>query len=126
MLCDRKFVDRDFNISPYTACVLMSHNYEYDRDVLKKLVNTSAPYIGIMGPRKRFDKMLKEGLDLNDDQLNRIHSPIGLDIGAEALDEIAVAIVSEIQAKIRQSRWRLPEKQERSHTPARRKNRPGV
>jgi xanthine dehydrogenase accessory factor len=99
MLCDRKFVDRDFNISPYTACVLMSHNYEYDRDVLKKLVNTSAPYIGIMGPRKRFDKMLKEGLDLNDEQLNRIHSPIGLDIGAEAPDEIAVAIVSEIQAR---------------------------
>jgi xanthine/CO dehydrogenase XdhC/CoxF family maturation factor len=98
-LCDRKFIDRDFNITPYTACVLMSHNYEYDRDVLKKLVNTSTPYIGIMGPRKRFDKMLNEGVQLTGEQLNRVHSPIGLDIGAEAPDEIAVAIISEIQAR---------------------------
>ena len=38
---------------------------EYDRDVMKKLVNTQAPYIGIMGPRKRFEKMLNEGLVLS-------------------------------------------------------------
>ncbi len=98
-LCQRQFIDRDFNVTPYTACVLMSHNYEYDRDVLRKLITTPAPYIGIMGPRKRFDKMLNEGLIVTDEQMNRIHSPIGLDIGAEAPDEIAVAIISEIQAK---------------------------
>jgi xanthine/CO dehydrogenase XdhC/CoxF family maturation factor len=102
-LCQRQFIDRDFNITPYTACVLMSHNYDYDRDVLKKLVKTNAPYIGIMGPRKRFDKMVtdfsKEGIKLADEQLSRIHSPIGLDIGAEAPDEIALAIISEIQAR---------------------------
>jgi xanthine/CO dehydrogenase XdhC/CoxF family maturation factor len=102
-LCQRQFIDRDFNITPYTACVLMSHNYEYDRDVLRKLVNTPAPYIGIMGPRKRYDKMLadfsKEGISLTEEQVNKIHSPIGLDIGAEAPDEIALAIISEIQAR---------------------------
>jgi xanthine/CO dehydrogenase XdhC/CoxF family maturation factor len=98
-LCQRQFIDRDFKITPYTACVLMSHNYEYDRDVLKKLVDTSTPYIGIMGPRKRFDKMLNEGIQLTGDQSDKIHSPIGLDIGAEAPDEIAVAIISEIQAR---------------------------
>lgn len=59
-LCQREFVDRDFNITPYTACVLMSHNYEYDRDVLKKLIKTDTPYIGILGPKKRFDKMQEE------------------------------------------------------------------
>jgi xanthine/CO dehydrogenase XdhC/CoxF family maturation factor len=102
-LCQREFIDRDFNITPYTACVLMSHNYEYDRDVLRKLIQTETPYIGILGPRKRFDKMLEEflseGLTLHEKDLNRIHSPIGLDIGAEAPDEIAVSIVAEIQAK---------------------------
>lgn len=97
-LCQRQFIDRDFNITPYTACVLMSHNFEYDRDVLKKLLNTSAPYIGIMGPRKRFEKMIA-GTTLSEDQLSRIHSPIGLDIGAEAPDEIAVAIIAEIQTR---------------------------
>ncbi|MEQ9412438.1 MAG: XdhC family protein, partial [Cyclobacteriaceae bacterium] len=39
-MCDRKFIDRDFKITPYTACVLMSHNYEYDRDVLKTLLQS--------------------------------------------------------------------------------------
>jgi xanthine/CO dehydrogenase XdhC/CoxF family maturation factor len=102
-LCQRNFIDRDFAITPYTACVLMSHNYEYDRDVLRKLLKTSTPYIGILGPRKRFDKMLsefeKEGIVLSADDFHRIHSPIGIDIGAETPDEIAVSIVAEIQGK---------------------------
>ena len=102
-LCERQFIDRDFNITPYTACVLMSHNYEYDRDVLKKLLNSDTPYIGILGPRKRFDKMRDEfektGIQLSTEQLSKIHSPIGLDIGAEAPDEIAVSIIAEIQSK---------------------------
>jgi len=102
-LCQREFIDRDFEITPYTACVLMSHNYEYDRDVLVKLLKTNAPYIGILGPRKRFDKMQEEfsdrGIQLNEIDFHRIHSPIGLDIGAEAPDEIALSIISEIQSK---------------------------
>ena len=102
-LCQREFIDRDFNITPFTACVLMSHNYEYDRDVLKKLIPSPSPYIGILGPRKRFDKMVEEfteqGIRLSNDDLHRIHSPIGLDIGAETPDEIALSIVSEIQGK---------------------------
>ncbi len=102
-LCQREFIDREFNITSYTACVLMSHNYEYDRDVLKKILKSNTPYIGILGPRKRFDKMLSEfrteGLELASYQLHRIHSPIGLDIGAETPDEIAVSIIAEIQGK---------------------------
>ena len=102
-LCDRKFIDRDFQITPYTACVLMSHNYEYDRDVLKKLLDSQTPYIGILGPRKRFDKMLSEfkedGIALSSDRMDTIHSPIGLDIGAETPDEIALSIVSEIKSR---------------------------
>jgi xanthine dehydrogenase accessory factor len=102
-LCQRDFIDRDFDITPFTACVLMSHNYEYDRDVLKKLIPTDTPYIGILGPRKRFDKMVEEfsaqGITLSQGDLHRIHSPIGLDIGAETPDEIAMSIISEIQSK---------------------------
>lgn len=101
-LCQREFIDRDFAITPYTACVLMSHNYTYDRDVLEKLLNTDTPYIGILGPRKRFDRMCEEfqekGIQLTTEQRRKIHSPIGLDIGAEAPDEIAVSIIAEIQS----------------------------
>jgi xanthine dehydrogenase accessory factor len=102
-LCERQFIDRDFTINPYTACVLMSHNFEYDRDVLLKLLKTETPYIGILGPRKRFDKMQSEfiakGIVITEQDFHRIHSPIGLDIGAEAPDEIAVSIIAEIQSK---------------------------
>ncbi|MGC3947517.1 MAG: XdhC family protein [Chryseolinea sp.] len=102
-LCQRTYIDRDFNITANTACVLMSHNYEYDRDVLKKLLTTSTPFIGILGPRKRFDKMLTEysrdGFRLTETDFERIHAPVGLDIGAEAADEIAISIIAEIQSK---------------------------
>jgi xanthine dehydrogenase accessory factor len=102
-LCHRDFVDRDFTISSNTACVLISHNYDYDRDVLKKLLKTNAPYIGILGPRKRFDKMLKEfaeqNIQLTDDDFDKIHAPIGIDIGAETPEEIAMAIIAEIMGK---------------------------
>jgi xanthine dehydrogenase accessory factor len=102
-LCHRDFIDRDFEITPFTACVLMSHNYEYDRDVLKKLIKSDTPYIGILGPRKRFDKMQQEfaaeGVTLRTEDIHRIHSPIGLDIGAETPDEIAISIIAEIQGK---------------------------
>lgn len=102
-LCNRTYIERDFDITPFTACVLMSHNYEYDRDVLRTLLKTPTPYIGMLGPRKRFDKMreefIEEGIELSGDDIHRIHSPIGLDIGAEAPDEIAVSIVAEIQGK---------------------------
>lgn len=102
-LCQREFIDRDFKITPYTACVLMSHNYEYDKAVLQKLLTTSAPYIGMLGPRKRFEKMQREllsvGATLTEKDFHRLHAPIGLDIGAEAPDEIAVSIIAEIQSK---------------------------
>jgi xanthine dehydrogenase accessory factor len=102
-LCQREFIDRDFIVTPYTACILMSHNYEYDRDVLRKLLKTPTPYIGILGPRKRFDKMLQEfeaqHIALSAEDFQRIHSPIGLDIGAETPDEIALSILAEIQSK---------------------------
>lgn len=102
-LCHRDFIDRDFEITPFTACILMSHNYEYDRDVLRKLIRTDTPYIGILGPRKRFDKMqlefAGEGIKLSAQDIDRIHSPIGLDIGAETPDEIAISIIAEIQGK---------------------------
>ena len=102
-LCHRDFIDRDFEITPFTACVLMSHNYEYDRDVLKKLLKTDTPYIGILGPRKRFEKMQNEfaaeGITMSYQDIHRVHSPIGLDIGAETPDEIAISIISEIQGK---------------------------
>ena len=83
-------------IDGQTAFVLMTHNYNYDIALLNLLLDTNAPYIGSLGPKKKLIRMLEE---LNKtDQEFRIHGPIGLDIGAETAEEIAVSIIAEIKA----------------------------
>jgi len=82
--------------------VLMSHNFKYDFEVLKNLLKTNVQYIGILGPKKRYERMkeelLKEGISLTQEDEERIFSPIGLDLGAETPEEIAFSIIAEIQA----------------------------
>lgn len=97
----RDGVVEQLDITPYTYTVLMSHNYEYDIAVLPKLLKTNIRYIGILGPRKRYHKMLNElamkGQPISEEDQQRIFSPVGLDLGAETPEEIALSIVSEIQ-----------------------------
>jgi xanthine dehydrogenase accessory factor len=85
-----------------TLFLLMTHNYNYDLVLLKELITKGFQYIGILGPRKKLDRMLDElragGMALDEEQLASIHSPVGLDIGAETAEEIAVSIVAEIKA----------------------------
>lgn len=102
--CKREYVHKEINITPYTAIVLMSHNLKYDEEVLSQIINSDAPYIGILGPKKRAEKLFialreKYNIEISKDQMDKIHAPIGLDIGAETPDEIAISIISEIQAK---------------------------
>ncbi len=89
-------------IDDRTYFVLMTHNYQYDRDVLKLLFKTESPYIGILGPKTKLNRMLndlnEEGVMVTDEDLKRIYGPIGLDIGAETSEEIALSVISEIKA----------------------------
>ncbi len=80
------------------AAVVMSHHYLNDRAVLGFLLGSRAAYIGVLGPAKRTQRMLAE-LSLTPDE--RLHSPVGLDIGAEGPHEIALAIMAEIQALLK-------------------------
>lgn len=102
LYADRQAVLDQITITNRTAAVLMSHNFNYDRAVLQSLLATDIPYIGMLGPRKRFDKMQdefrKDGLQFTEESLNRVHAPIGLDIGAETPDEIALSMMAEIKA----------------------------
>jgi xanthine dehydrogenase accessory factor len=82
---------------PRSAAVLISHNYQYDKAVLEYLLTTPIPYIGIMGPGKRGQKMMEE-LHVSPQDRKRIFSPVGLDIGAETPEEIALSVVAEIRA----------------------------
>lgn len=102
LYADAEGVTDKLSFTDQTAAVLMSHNYNYDLAVLMKLLNTKVPYIGVLGPRKRYEKMKNQweqmGRSFSLSTLKRVHSPIGLDLGAETPDEIALSILSEIRA----------------------------
>lgn len=78
-------------------CVIVTHGHRGDKEVLKGLLKTSAPYIGMIGSRNKVKTILKEleeeGVDTVD---GRLHSPIGLNIGSDSPAEIAVSIAAEI------------------------------
>ena len=87
------------------ACVIMTHNFLHDFELLKKLLPSNAAYIGILGPRRRTDELLEKlgsdtllpGITPTEQQLSRLFAPVGLDLGAETPEEIALSIVAEIQ-----------------------------
>ena len=81
-----------------TVAVAMSHNYLYDLEFLQTLNNIPLKYLGILGPKKRTNRLLQdlkyEGYSLP----KLLYSPVGLDIGADNPEAIALSIIAEIQA----------------------------
>jgi xanthine dehydrogenase accessory factor len=91
-------------VTSRTLALLMSHNYSHDRELLKFLLASPARYIGVMGPRKRTERMLSElaegdeAFRLGEEDRGRLYSPAGLDIGANSPAEIALSLVAEMRA----------------------------
>ena len=87
-------------VDEQTAFVLMAHDYATDRANLARVVQTAAPFIGVLGPRVRTERMVAElaqtGVFVP--LTERIHAPVGLDIGATSPEEIALSVVAEIRA----------------------------
>jgi xanthine dehydrogenase accessory factor len=85
-------------VNPHTFVVVVTRNVLLDREILPQLLATPAPYIGVIGSRRRWEetkRLLKED-GLTEEQINRFHSPIGLEINAETPEEIAMSILAEI------------------------------
>ena len=78
--------------------VIVTRGHIHDKSVLEQCLRTKAKYIGMIGSRRKkamiYEKLLEEGFTKSD--LDRVHAPIGLDIGAETPEEIAVSIVAEL------------------------------
>ena len=85
-----------------TYAVVMTHNFVDDRITVEELLETPVPYLGLMGPVKRFDEMREkfaaEDRDLSDAELERIYTPIGLNVGGDTPYQIAYSIVGELLA----------------------------
>jgi xanthine dehydrogenase accessory factor len=85
-----------------TAAVIMTHNYTRDREILPRLLRTNFRYVGALGPKTRTEKILAEsGEEFSAVELTKLHAPVGLDIGADTPEAIALAIVAEIQAVLK-------------------------
>ena len=95
---------KSINITPATVFVLMTHNYNYDLAILKQLLPMQVCYIGVLGPKSKMQRMYNdlanEGIVVTSEQKERIYSPVGLDIGAETAEEIAVSVIAEIKATL--------------------------
>lgn len=89
-------------ITPHTAAVVMSHNYARDLDYVSALLHSRAAYVGVLGPRARTERMVADisssgsGIERGD----RLYSPVGLDIGSDGPEGIAMSIIAEVAAAI--------------------------
>ncbi|WP_338450033.1 XdhC family protein [Niallia oryzisoli] len=96
-----EFVEK-VKISSRTYIVVMNHHIEKDQETLKFVLPSPAAYVGVLGPRSRRMRMLQaledEGVTFAPEMLKRMHSPIGLDIGAVTPEEIAMSILAEMIA----------------------------
>lgn len=87
-----------YNINQQTFVVIITRGHRYDKVCLRKVINQPAAYIGMIGSRKRVRSLLADLVEegVSKEALQRLHSPIGLKIGAETPEEIAVCILAEL------------------------------
>lgn len=90
----------NYPLNANTNIVIITHGHKYDQIALEKVINSPARYIGMIGSKNKislcFKSMTEKGFAK--EKLSKVHAPIGLDIGGETPEEIAVAIIAEIQA----------------------------
>ncbi len=94
-------VQKIIDTTPNLAVVFLTHNFFYIKEELPKVLKADAPYIGILGSRRKTQKILREAevneVNYSASELSKIHYPIGLDIGANTPEEIALSIIAEIR-----------------------------
>ena len=95
---DAETVGPRVRLSADTVAVVMSHSYPDDTAWLDLLLKSPAKYIGVLGPRSRTQRLLDERGDAHWPE--RLHAPVGLDIGAEGPEQVALAVVAEIVSSI--------------------------
>jgi xanthine/CO dehydrogenase XdhC/CoxF family maturation factor len=90
-------------LGPNSYAVVKTHSFAHDRDWVRRLLAGGIPYVGVLGPRARTAKILR---DLGETRTERVYGPVGLDVGAEGPEQVAISIVAELLA-VRSSRGPL-------------------
>jgi xanthine/CO dehydrogenase XdhC/CoxF family maturation factor len=88
-------------LRPRTAAVVMSHHFGRDTDYVGALFAANVAYVGVLGPRARTERMLAELATRGErppDNSDALFGPVGLDLGGDGPDAIALAIIAEVSA----------------------------
>jgi len=92
----------EIDIAPEDAVVLMTHSYEQDREWLAAMLPRAPRYFGVLGARHRSSLLVSEASELTGLSIaaccERIHAPVGLDLGGDGPEAIALAVIAEVQA----------------------------
>ena len=98
IFCDYDRVEAQLNITSRDHAVVMSRGHETDHQILRWLLRTEADYIGCIGSRRKIaltkERLLADGV--TQAQIDRLHAPVGLAIGAQTPAEIAVSVAAEL------------------------------
>ena len=98
IVCDFSKAFSMLTIKNSTYIIIVTRGHSFDEIILEQAVKTQAKYIGMIGSKRKvlttFDHLRQRGV--TDEMLNRVHAPIGLDIGAMTAEEIAVSIIAEM------------------------------
>ncbi len=91
---------------PDDLAVVMTHHYVHDVPILRDLLPLPLAYLGLLGPRQRAERILADlartGLPITPVQRRRLHAPVGLDLGADGPEQVALAMVAEMLSVLRQ------------------------
>ena len=103
-LVDRRSTDGldGLPLGPRTHAVVMTHSFAHDREWVRRLLCTEVAYIGLLGPVARRDAILERigeaGEPVDRKGIDRLFAPVGLDLGADGPEQVAVSILAELLA----------------------------
>jgi xanthine dehydrogenase accessory factor len=90
----------EYKLTPQVATILVAHDYKYELPVLRAAIRSNVGYLGMLGSKKRSaavrDLLKEEGF--TDEELARVRTPIGIDIGGKSPAEVALSILAEVVA----------------------------
>lgn len=91
---------KNIDINVNTLIIIVTHGHKYDQDCLETVIKSDAKYIGVIGSKNKvktcFNNLLRKGY--SEEELSKVYTPIGIDLGGETPEEIALSIMAEIQA----------------------------
>jgi xanthine dehydrogenase accessory factor len=104
----KELVEREVN--PSTYCLVVTRGHSHDEEALYHLANTCAGYVGMIGSRRKikliFEDLIAKGI--SEDALQKVHAPLGFEIGSQTVPEIAISIVAELVACRNLGKTHLP------------------